>query len=256
MKIHKGIESEGVSMEWFGRSYQSLPFSMFSNSHLVSISLFIMFAVMILINRKNIIPGKWRKAEIGIAISLIGLESANQFWMFHNGLWRIGRSLPLELCNIGLLLCILLLLTNKSIYFELLFFLAVIGATTAIFTPALKYDFPHFRFFHFFIAHAVIVWVALYYLLVKGYKLTFFSVVKLLVFLNSLLPVVLYVNQLHNGNYWFLKHKPNTPSLFDILGPYPWYIITLEGALLAVCIFVWLILRIGQNIRNQSQVSE
>ncbi|MFC4408974.1 TIGR02206 family membrane protein [Chungangia koreensis] len=240
-------------MEWFGRSYQSLPFSMFSISHLVMLSLFIIITMMMVVYRRNILPDKWGKAEIGLAISLIGLEATNQFWMFHNGLWRVGRSLPLELCNIGLLLCILLLLTKKSIFFELLFFLAIFGATLAIFTPALKYDFPHYRFFHFFIAHAAIVWVSLYYWLVKGYKLTFYSVIKLLIFLNTLLPVVLYVNQMHNGNYWFLRHKPVSPSLFDIMGPYPWYILTFEGMLLMVCIFGWLLIRFGHTIRNQSQ---
>lgn len=243
-------------MEWFGRSYQSLPFSMFSTSHFVILSLFIMFAMMIHIYRKDIIPERWRKAEIGLGVSLIVLEAANQFWMFHNGLWTVGRSLPLELCNIGLLLCILLLLTKKRVFFELLFFIAIFGATQAIFTPALKYDFPHFRFFHFFIAHTVIVWVALYFWLVKGYKLTFHSVVKLLIFINSLLPVVLYVNQMHNGNYWFLRHKPVSPSLFDIMGPYPWYIVSFEGMLLVVCLFTWLLIRLGHTIRNQSQVSE
>lgn len=243
-------------MEWFARSYQSLPFSMFSTSHLVMLSLFIMVTLMIFIYRKNVRPGKWRRAEISLGIALIGLEAANQFWMYHNGLWRIGRSLPLELCNIGLILCILLLLTNKKIFFELLFFLAIFGATMALFIPALKYDFPHFRYFHFFIAHAVIVWVSVYYLMVKGYQLTFLSVVKLLVLINSLLPVVVYINQQHNGNFWFLRHKPNAPSLFDIMGPYPWYIITLEGVLLVVCICAWLIVRFGQSFRNQSQVSE
>ena len=243
-------------MEWFERSYTSLPFSMFSMNHLVVLSLFIMMAMMILLYRKNIRPARWRKAEIGLAFALIGMETVNQFWMFHNGLWRVGRSLPLELCNIGLVLCILLLLTNKKIFFELLFFLAIFGATLAIFTPALKYDFPHFRFFHFFIAHAVIVWVSIYFWLVKGYKLTFFSVVKLLILLNALLPVVLSINHLHNGNYWFLRHKPNSPSLFDVMGPYPWYILTFEGLLLSISFLACLVIKYGQQLRSRSQVSE
>jgi uncharacterized membrane protein YwaF len=33
----------------------------------------------------------------------------------------------------------------------------------------------------------------------------------------------------------FLRHKPQTPSLLDLMGPWPWYILT--GALLAIAMF-------------------
>ena len=71
----------------------------------------------------------------------------------------------------------------------------------------------------------------------EGNYPTFKSVIKLLVFINLLLPVILYVNQRNNGNYWYLRHKPDSPSLFDLLAPYPWYIFTLEGLLLLFSFF-------------------
>ena len=163
--------------------------------------------------------------------------------MYVNGIWKVGRSMPLELCNIGLILCVILLFTRKKLVFELLFFIAILGATQAIFTPALTYDFPHFRFFHFFYAHMMVVWVTLYFTWAKGYYPTFRSVIKLIVFINLLLPVILFVNKQANGNYWFLRHKPESPSLFDVLGPYPWYIFSLEGLLIVFSLIAWLIFR-------------
>jgi len=36
------------------------------------------------------------------------------------------------------------------------------------------------------------------------------------------------INLLVGGNYMFLMHKPPTASLLDVLGPWPWYILSLE----------------------------
>ncbi|MCM3665402.1 TIGR02206 family membrane protein [Mesobacillus subterraneus] len=230
-------------MEWFGPSNTTFDFDIFSQSHLVILAIFVTVSVVIFLCRHQLKNDKWRKAEIGVSFSLILIEIANHVWMYVHGIWKLGRSMPLELCNIGLLLSIVLLLTRKKVFFELLFFIALLGATQAIITPALTYDFPHFRFFHFFYAHMMVVWVTLYFTWAKGYFPTFSSVVKVIVFINLLLPVILFVNKKADGNYWFLRHKPESPSFLDLLGPYPWYIFSLESLLFFLSFTAWLLLR-------------
>ncbi|MFE8700782.1 TIGR02206 family membrane protein [Cytobacillus sp. FJAT-54145] len=230
-------------MDWFGLSNQSFDFDMFSRNHLIILGIFILITFLIFLNRKKLSDDKWRRAEIGAAFSLILIEVTNQVWMYGNGVWKLGRSMPLELCNIGLILSVVLLLTRKKVMFEILFFIAILGATQAIVTPALKYDFPHFRFIHFFYAHMMVVWVPFYFSWAKGYSLTFKSVIKLTVFINLLLPAILFINKQADGNYWFLRHKPKSTSFFDLLGPYPWYILSLEGLLIVLSLVVWLISR-------------
>ncbi|WP_338449594.1 TIGR02206 family membrane protein [Niallia oryzisoli] len=230
-------------MEWFGNSSKSFDFDMFSRSHLIVVAIFLIITVAIFLNRKKMKSGIWRKIEISAALSLILFEITYHVWMYVNHDWKFSRSLPLELCNISLILCVILLLTKKKLVFEILFFTALLGASQAILTPALSYDFPHFRFFHFFYAHIMVVWVTLYFTWVKGYHPTFRSVIKLIVFINLLLPVILAINKWTNGNYWFLRHKPKGPSLFDALGPYPWYILSLEGLLVVLSLIAWLIFR-------------
>ena len=134
-------------------------------------------------------------------------------------------------------------ITRKKVVFELLFFIAILGAPQAIITPALTYNFPHFRFFHFLYAHMMVVWVTLYFTWAKEYYPTFRTAIKLIIFINLLLPIILFVNKQANGNYWFLQHKPKSPSLFDVLGPYPWYIFSLESLLMAFSLIAWLIFR-------------
>jgi hypothetical integral membrane protein (TIGR02206 family) len=230
-------------MKWFGPSNKSFDFDMFSGSHFVILAIFILITVIIFLYRKKLRDEKWRKAEIEVAISLILFEMTNHVWMYVNGIWKISRSMPLELCNIGLILCVVLLLTRKKLIFEILFFIAILGVTQAIFTPSLTYDFPHFRFFHFFYAHLTVVWVTLYFMWVRGYYPTFQSVLKLIVYINVLLPIIMFVNKRFDGNYWFLRHKPGSPSFLDMLGPYPWYIFSLECLLIIFSLIAWLILR-------------
>ena len=230
-------------MEWFGLSKQSFDFKMFSSSHLMILVIFILISFVIFLKRKYLHHEKWRRTEIGIAISLILFEVMYYIWMYVNGTWKASHSLPLELCSISLILCVILLLTRKKIVFEILLFTALLGATQAILTPALTYDFPHFRFFHFFYTHLMVIWVSFYFTWAKGYYPTFRSIIKLIIFLNLLLPFILFINKQTNGNYWFLSHKPKGPSLLDALGPHPWYIFSLEGLLIVLSLIVWLIFR-------------
>jgi hypothetical integral membrane protein (TIGR02206 family) len=68
-------------------------------------------------------------------------------------------------------------------------------------------------------------------------------VIKLFVFLNLLLPLIIYINKLVGANYMFLSHKPIHKSLLDVLGPYPWYILSMEGLLITLSLIIWWIFR-------------
>lgn len=216
---------------------------MFSISHIIVLLLFLFGCLLLYFNRHQLKQMKWRPLEIGIALSLLFFEVAFHIWLFASSYWNVRDSIPVELCSISLFLTIALLLTGKKIIYELLLFTALLGATQALITPVLYYDFPHIRFFYFFYTHIMMIWVVFYFTWVKDYRPTIWSVMKVFIFLNVLLPIVIIINELVDGNYMFLSHKPRTPSLLDYLGPYPWYILSLEGLLITLSIFVWLLLR-------------
>lgn len=230
-------------MAWFSGSYKDFDFEMFSFSHFVIIALLIVISAWIFIKKENLKRDSWRRVEIGAAISLSIFELAYHIWMIVNGNWKVSHSIPLELCSISLLLTILLLLTGKKIIYEILLFTALLGASQAIFTPVLNFDFPHFRYFHFFYTHLMMIWTVLYFTWVKGYRPTIWSVVKLFVFLNVMMPIIMFINKWVDGNYMFLSHKPKSPSLLDVLGPYPFYIVSMEALLISLSLLVWLIFR-------------
>jgi uncharacterized membrane protein YwaF len=54
------------------------------------------------------------------------------------------------------------------------------------------------------------------------------------------MAVVGLANWLTGGNYMFIARKPNFPTLIDALGPWPWYLISLELVALAAFALVYL----------------
>lgn len=237
-------------MTWFGGNNKEFDFAMFSFNHIVIILLLFLVSIVIFRMRENMKHVTWRMVEVGVAISLIVMETSYHLWMLSNGTWNVSHAIPLELCSISLILSVILLLTRKKIIYEILLFTALLGASQAIFTPLLRFDFPHFRFFHFFYTHLMCIWVVFYFTWVIEYRPTIWSVVKLFVFLNVLMPIIILINKLVDGNYMFLSHKPQSASLLNFLGPYPWYILSMEGLLIGLSLLVWLIFRSKTDDRH------
>ncbi|OCA85690.1 hypothetical protein A8F94_12505 [Bacillus sp. FJAT-27225] len=238
-------------MDWFGGSSKDIRFEMFGISHLFILGILITASIGIFLFREKLKGRQERKIELGVAVSLIVMETLYNVWMFKNGIWRSMDSLPAGLCSISLILAVILLFTRSKAVYDVLLYTALLGATQALATPYLFFDFPHFRFIHFFYTHMMIVLVPLYFTWVHGYRPTIWSVVKLIVFLNLILPVVILINKLVDGNYMYLSHKPETASLLDFLGPHPWYILSLEGLLVSLSLIVWLIFREKDNGKKQ-----
>lgn len=225
----------------FAYTIDGEPFHLFSPSHLVVLLLFVVLTTALFVYRK-----KWRSSARSrhtlrhtLAATLLLTEIAFQLWHLWTESWSLAYTLPLQLCSVSLLLAIIMLYTRSYTLYELTFFAGIGGAAQAMLTPELFYPFPHFRFIHFFLAHAAIIWACLFMTWVEGYRPTLRSVWKTMGFLNVLLLVALLVNHFTGGNYLFVSHKPENPSLIDYLGEYPWYILSLEGVALVVFLLLY-----------------
>ncbi|MCJ8009186.1 TIGR02206 family membrane protein [Lederbergia wuyishanensis] len=218
-------------------------FVMFSTAHFASIIVLFLSLLLLLIFRKLLQSRKLHWIERIFALTLLLMEILYHLWLIRIGRWSLIDSLPLELCSVSLIMAILLLCTGNKHIYDFVFYAGIGGAIQAIATPDLDLSFPHFRYFHFFYTHIGIVITALYFTWVKGYAPTFKGIIKTLVILNILLPLIFTVNYFFNGNYMFLKEKPVNGSLLDFLGPYPWYILSLEAVALVIFIILWLLFR-------------
>lgn len=213
--------------EFFGHQYGFYPFQLFSLHHILMLLLFMIIGVLIFVFR-NRLSKQQKLWKLLMFSGLFLLESLYHFWLFKDGYWDISFTLPLQLCSISLLLCLVLLVTDSKMIFQFVYFLGIAGAIQALLTPELFVGFPHFRFFQFFITHMLIIWVGLFYVFVKGYVITIKGMWQALIFLNGAAFLAFLGNLITGGNYMFLAHKPSNPSLLDYLGPYPFYILALE----------------------------
>ncbi|MGG4453544.1 TIGR02206 family membrane protein [Brevibacillus porteri] len=217
------------------------PFQLFSTSHVITLILVLCLVVLTYLFRKKLqAPTNRLTTRYVLAGVLLLSEVCYQLWHVYTESWTAAYTLPLQLCSVTLLLSAMMLMTRSYGLYEITFFAGIGGAMQALLTPELFYPFPHFRFVHFFIAHAGIVLACLYMTWIEGYRPTVRSIWKTMGFLNLLLFVALFVNHWTGGNYLFVSRKPDNPSLIDFLGPYPWYIVSLEGVALALFFLLYL----------------
>ncbi len=178
-----------------------------------------------------------------LASMLILCEVSLNVWYVSEGIFQAKDTLPFELCSVTLYVAVIMLLTGNRRLFPFVYFAGIGGALQAILTPVLGYGFPHYRYLEFFIGHLLIILSALYMVWVEGLRPTLGSLFAAFGWLNVLLVPVWIVNRLTGGNYMFISRKPDTASLLDILGPYPWYLLSLEGV--ALLLFALLYLPFG-----------
>lgn len=226
-----------------GRSVD-YPFEMFGADHVAVIIITFVGILLIRFFRHSLMSlpeNKIRTLEISAAIVLFFFEVAYYLWLVVMDFWSVSTSLPIELSSISVLLMIGLLIKRNRHLVEIMFMVGIAGAIQAVFTPVLNYGFPHFRYIHFFLSHIAVIWVAVYFIWVRGYTITIHSVWKALLFLNVLLPFIYWTNLRLDGNYWFLMEKPSGGSLLDFLGPHPWYILGMQAAAIIFCTVLWLL---------------
>lgn len=231
---------------FFSGDPSTAPFTMFSLQHYVMILLTV-FGIIIVFFTRN--KRQARSVEIGTAVSLIIFELLYHFWLFSTDQWSIHHALPLELSNISIILAVILLLNRNKLLFEIAFLVGIGGALQAVVTPVLSYGWPHFRYIHFFYTHIAVIWIVFYFLWHYRFPLTFWSVLKAMLFLNILLPFIWFVNDFTGGNYWFIMEKPEGGSLLDFFGDHPWHILGMEIA--AVVMFSLLVLLFGRRKRRK-----
>jgi hypothetical integral membrane protein (TIGR02206 family) len=150
--------------------------------------------------------------------------------------WGAGHSLPLQLCDLAALAAVWALWTWSRTAFALTYFWGLTLTAQAFLTPELNGpDFPALQFFMFFGMHCLVVWAAVYLTWGVGLRPDWHGY-RVAVLATIVWGVVMFgFNEVAGTNYGFLNAKPEAGSLLDVLGPWPWYLLS-EAVLGAV---VW-----------------
>ncbi|WP_353948589.1 TIGR02206 family membrane protein [Sporolactobacillus sp. Y61] len=229
-------------------------FDLFSVEHVATLGIAGLLIICLCLLTLRIRKSQGSSAvRIVLAAILLLTEISFQIWTLSFGKWSLQSSLPIELSDLAVILAAVMLISGSRRLFYFLYFAGIGSSLQALLTPDLgAYTFPHFRYIEFFTAHAGMIAACLLLILIKGYRpvyrwiwITFFLV-------NVYGIIIFFFNRMTGANYLYLMHKPSA-SLLDFLGPWPWYLLSMEGVMLLVFHILYipfLILKL-KKIRNK-----
>jgi len=191
--------------------------------------------------------GRWRivvARAIGTALAAdivtysVGLVVA--------GTWTAKTSLPLALCNAGVVVAAIACWWRIPLLVELTYFIGLAGTLQAVLTPDLSVAFPHLVFFEYVVGHVGIVAAALF--LVVGLRLRPRpgAVFRVFAITAAYTAFVGLVDGLTGANYMFLRRPPGEWTLLRLLGPWPWYVVSAAGVALVLLTLLDLPFRAGR----------
>jgi hypothetical integral membrane protein (TIGR02206 family) len=226
--------------QFFAKDYAGDPFELFGLPHIIALSVIALINVAIVCFGRRLSSRGRSAVRYTLAVTLVFAETAWHAWNLATGQWTIQELLPFHLCSMLVWLSAVMLLTKSYRIYEFAYLLGIAGASQAIITPdAGQYGFPHFRFFQVFVSHGAIVTSAVFMTIVEGYRPSPKSLLRVAVVGNLYMLFVAAMNALIGSNYLFIAHKPETASLLDVLPPWPWYILYIEGIGLVMMLLLY-----------------
>ena len=186
-------------------------------------------------------PGRWTDTFS----RALGALLLAWFVAFHvvaelDGTYSLDTDLPLHLTDAVTLVAVAALWTGRPLLFELTYFWGLAASLQAVLTPNLDSDegFPDFFYWQFFITHSGVVLAAVFLAFGIGLTARPGAVWRMFLATVAWALVAAAGNLVTGGNYMFLDEPPETDSLLDYMGPWPWYI--LSAAALALALFTLL----------------
>lgn len=186
--------------------------------------------------------GRLQLFSRGFGVLLSGLWVIYNIYNFLPAHFRVDTSLPLHICDfMAIIASISLIIKPNQKTSALLYFCALALTTQAIITPTGDQDPTAFRFWLFWFLHGGIIAAAIFDLAVRSYRPVFkdylFVVCCDLLYVAIILPLDIIMG----WNYGFIGNiKPDTPTIIDVLGPWPQRLIWMIGLVFIVQLIMYL----------------
>lgn len=171
-----------------------------------------------------------------LAIGIFGCYVAEHLAFAVRGTWTLERNLPLHLTDAVTLVCVAALWSPRPLLVELLYFWALSASLQAVLTPDLRRGFPSIFFVTYFITHCGAIVAACFLVFGRRRLPRRGAVWRVFGITAGFAAIVALGNVVTGGNYMFLRAKPEQVSLLDVMGPWPWYI--MSSAALALLMFL------------------
>jgi len=169
--------------------------------------------------REKNVELRWRHT---LGYGCLIIYATYEIWLLlpKNFHWPV--SLPLEFCDMGLLVAAGVLLTRISRLRGLLYFWMCVFTIQAFVTPVLSYSPATLDFWLFWSAHIAIAMAAVYDVVVRKFRPTFTDTTRSYAISVLYAAALVVLDNLTGWNYGYVgPFKPSTPTLLDALGDYP-----------------------------------
>lgn len=190
-------------------------------------------------------------AERVLGSVLLALYPASLLIHHHCGSLSARTALPLQYCDIASIAGGIALWTHRALWCEVVYFFGIAGTLQGLLTPALLYDQPDPRFYHFFVMHGAVPVTSLYVVTVIGRRPRAGAVPRVFGFSLLWYAATAAANAALGTNYAFQCAKPAHASLFDHLGPVPWH----NASAMALGIVVYTLLYLPFAFRHERSAS-
>lgn len=150
-------------------------------------------------------------------------------------------NLPLQLCPISALLCILLLINKNKKIFNFVIFTGVLGGIGSVLSPDVSCSFIYYRYYQFMGMHMLIAIVPIYYAIVYKYLPNKKEAIEIFVAVHILAVFMGIFNTIFNTDYMYISFTKNIGPRGTILASFGegyMYIITFE-VFVAVLFIIW-----------------
>ena len=168
------------------------------------------------------------------------------------GIWTIQYDLPLQLTDTISVVSVVALWTRRPALAELVYLWALSASLQATITPDLAWTFPSIFYFTFFIYHEgaivgglVLVFGSGLYPRRGAWWRTFTATLCVAVCAGTADALI------RGADYMFLASKPPYGSLLNVMGPWPWYIVTVAALAIAMLLVLQVAARaVGRRDRR------
>ncbi|MCV7038304.1 hypothetical protein BST36_11080 [Mycolicibacterium moriokaense] len=144
-------------------------------------------------------------------------------------------SVPLHLTDLATVVTAYAMWSQRQWAYVLTYYWGLVLSVQALVSPVLRGpDFPNYQFLGFWAIHLLVVWAAIYLTWGRGMRPGWRSYRFVVAVTLTWVVVTMTFNSIAGSNYGFLNDKPETASLLDVMGPWPWYVVVGAVAVAAV----------------------
>jgi hypothetical integral membrane protein (TIGR02206 family) len=203
---------------YWSSDYTRIAENHFSPAHIISLIIIIFLIFLLYILKNKLKDEKKEKIYSSVIGTILILHQISlYYWYIDNNKLSLRESLPLYLCRLSLILCIVMLFTKSHKIFDIVYFWGLGGASIALlFHDTSLFSFPHYIFIQFFISHGSILISIFFMIFVHNYSPNLSSLKRTFKWTIIFFMVTIPTNYLISSNYSYLRCKPNFPLLNQI----------------------------------------